>query len=135
MLKSCPECEHLVSEKAYTCPNCGYPLTNIKSEKTRKKARSHKRLPNGFGQITKISGRNLRNPYRVMVTVRKDDDGRPICKLLQPKAYFQSYNDAYVALVEYNRDPYDIETSITMDELFKMWISEHNTENPRSIKI
>lgn len=134
MLKSCPECEHLVSEKAYTCPNCGYPLTNTKSEKTRKKARSHKRLPNGFGQITKISGKNLRNPYRVMVTVRKDYDGRPICKLLQPKAYFPSYNDAYVALVEYNRDPYDIETSITMDELFKMWISEHNTENPRSIK-
>lgn len=134
MLKTCPECEHLVSEKAYTCPNCGYPLSCNKVEKSHKKARSHKRLPNGFGQITKISGRNLRNPYRVMVTVRKDDDGRPICKLLQPKAYFQSYNDAYVALVEYNRDPYDIETSITMDELFKMWISEHNTENPRSIK-
>lgn len=134
MLKSCPECEHLVSEKAYTCPNCGYPFGVAKNEKPHKKARSHKRLPNGFGQITKISGRNLRNPYRVMVTVRKDDDGRPICKLLQPKAYFSSYNEAYIALVEYNRDPYDIGTSITMDELFKLWISEHNTENPRSIR-
>jgi len=135
MLKTCPECEHLVSEKAYTCPNCGYPLSEEKyNSKPRKKSRSHRRLPNGFGQITKISGRNLANPYRVMVTVGKDDTGKPICKLLKPKAYFQTYNDAYAALTEYNSDPFDLTNSITMDELFRQWIGEHNVCNPRSLK-
>ena len=43
-----------------------------------------------------------------MVTVGKDDSGRPICKLLRPNAYFSTYNDAYAALTEYNRDPYDL---------------------------
>jgi integrase len=134
MLKTCPECEHLVSEKAYTCPNCGYPLMEEKyNSKPRKKPRGHRRLPNGFGQITKISGRNLANPYRVMVTVGKDDAGRPICKLLKPKAYFPTYNDAYAALTEYNRDPFDLASSTTMDELFRQWICEHNVRNPRSI--
>lgn len=135
MLKSCPECQHLVSEKAYTCPNCGYPLSEEKYRSTqRKKTRGHRRLPNGFGQITKISGRNLSNPYRVMVTVGKDDTGKPICKLLKPRAYFQTYNDAYAALTEYNKDPYDLSTSITMNELFNQWIGEHEVQNPRSLK-
>lgn len=135
MLKTCPECEHLVSEKAYTCPNCGYPLMEEKYNfKPRKKPQGHRRLPNGFGQITKISGRNLANPYRVMVTVGKDDSGKPICKLLKPKAYFPTYNDAYAALTEYNRNPFDLASSVTMDELFRQWISEHDVQNPRSLK-
>lgn len=133
MLKTCPECEQSVSEKAYTCPHCGYPLKEI-SSKRNKSSRKRRRLPNGFGQITKITGRNLSNPYRVMVTVGKDDAGKPISKLLKPKAYFPSYNDAYNALVEYNKDPFDISRSITMNELYQKWVSEHNVANPRSLK-
>ena len=26
MLTKCPECDLQVSDKAYTCPHCGYPL-------------------------------------------------------------------------------------------------------------
>ena len=62
-----------------------------------------------------------------MVTVGKNDSGRPISKLLRPNAYFTTYNDAYAALAEYNRDPYDLSTQITMDELFKSWITSHKT--------
>lgn len=40
-------------------------------------------------------GRNLRNPFRVMVTVRKTHTGRPICKPLKHEPYFPTYNDAY----------------------------------------
>lgn len=104
MLKTCPECEQSVSEKAYICPHCGYPLKETSSTQKRSKSK-RRRLPNGFGQITKITGRNLANPFRAMVTVGKDDTGKPICKLLKPKAYFQTYNDAYNALMEYNNDP------------------------------
>lgn len=46
----------------------------------------HMRLPNGFGQISKLKNQRLRKPYRAMVTVGKTDTGRPICKLLKPEA-------------------------------------------------
>ena len=135
MLKTCPECEHLVSEKAYTCPSCGFPLNEQKyNTRCRKKPRQHRRLPNGFGQISKITGKNLTNPYRAMVTVDKDETGRPIVKPLRPKAYFRTYNEAYEALMEYNKDPYDLSTIITMNESFNLWITEHTIRNPKTIK-
>lgn len=28
MLVSCPECNHRISDKALTCPNCGFPYAN-----------------------------------------------------------------------------------------------------------
>ncbi len=40
-----------------------------------------------------------------MVTVGKTQDGKPICKPLKPDSYFSTYNDAYAALVEYNKNP------------------------------
>jgi len=122
MLTPCPECGEQVSDKAYSCPHCGYPLT-----KTKPPLRPPKRmrLPNGFGRITKLSGRNLRKPYRVMVTVGKDENGRPIGKILKPNGYFATYNEAYQALTEYNRSPYDLTQSITMDELFQRWFKEY----------
>ena len=122
MLIDCPECSQQVSDKALSCPHCGYPLV-----KTQKPLRPPKRmrLPNGFGRITKLSGRNLRKPYRAMVTVGKDENGRPIGKILKPNGYFATYNEAYQALTEYNRTPYDLSQTITMDELFQRWFKEH----------
>lgn len=121
MLTKCPECELQISNKAIICPHCGYPLqTNAKST-VRKRTSKHRRLPNGFGQISEIKNRNLRNPYRAMVTVGKTPTGRPICKPLKPESYFPTYNDAYTALVEYNRNPYDLAPSITVKELYEKW--------------
>ena len=84
-----------------------------------------RRLPNGFGQISEIKNRNLRNPFRAMISVGKDSNGRPICKPLKPESYFPTYNDAYAALVEYNKNPYDLEPSITMKELYEKWLAEY----------
>ena len=56
-----------------------------------------------------------------MVTIGKTDEGKPICKLLQPEAYFKTYNDAYEALMKYNEHPYDISKEITLDELHDRW--------------
>lgn len=126
MLVKCPECELQVSDKAITCPHCGYPLqTNIKPRRPRNKNNKRRRLPNGFGQISEIKNRNLRNPFRAMISVGKDENGRPICKPLKPEAYFPTYNDAYAALVEYNKNPYDLEPSITVKELYEKWLPEH----------
>lgn len=125
MLIKCPECELQVSDKAIACPHCGYPLRpDVKPHRTQT-SRKHKRLPNGFGQITKIKNANLRNPYRASITVGKTPSGQPIKKLLKPKAYFPTYNDAYAALVEYNKNPYDLEDDIRVGELYERWSEEY----------
>ena len=56
------------------------------------------------------------------VSVGKNQYGRPISKLLKPNAYFRTYNDAYAALVEYNKNPYDLDDDITVSELYDKWI-------------
>ena len=115
MLITCPECQLMLSDKAAVCPHCGYQPHNP----TRRVAKKpHRRLPNGFGQISEIKGRYLRKPYRAMVSDGKLPNGRPKCKIL---AYFETYNDAYAALVEYNRNPYDLDKAITVAELYEKW--------------
>ena len=124
MLTKCPECQLQISDKAVTCPHCGYPLKyNSVRTLSRPRTKSHKRLPNGFGQISMIKGRNLRKPYRAMVSIGKNPEtGRPISKLLQPEAYFATYNEAYAALLEYNKRPYDLESkSLTLKEVYDEW--------------
>lgn len=87
--------------------------------------RKRMRLPNGFGQITEIKGRNLRKPFRAMITVGKTDKGKPICKPLKPTAYFETYNDAYKALVEYHQNPYNLSSKISLKELYERWSEEY----------
>ncbi|MCC8078067.1 MAG: tyrosine-type recombinase/integrase [Oscillospiraceae bacterium] len=122
MLTQCPECELPVSDKAFDCPHCGYPLKN--GQRSRRSTK-RKRLPNGFGQISEIKNKNLRNPFRAMVTVGHDEKGRPICKTLKPDGYFKTYNDAYAALVEYNKNPYDLNEGTTMKELYEKWSADY----------
>lgn len=90
------------------------------------------RLPNGFGQISKIKGRRLRRPYRAMVTVGKTETGRPICKLLKPEAYFSTYNEAYEALLKYNKNPYDLSGGMTFKEVYKRWFEKYQTGKSKS---
>lgn len=125
MLLKCPECELQVSDKAITCPHCGYPLQPNIIARQRRKSNRRKRLPNGFGQITELKGRNLRKPFRAMVTVGKDEKGKPISKLLTPEAYFSTYNEAYEALLEYNKDPYAANAGMKLSELYDKWSSEY----------
>lgn len=126
MIIKCPECELQVSDKALFCPHCGFPLQpDVNPRKPRNKNNKRRRLPNGFGQISEIKNQNLRKPFRAMVTVGKTPSGRPICKPLKPESYFATYNDAYAALVEYNKNPYDLEPGITVKELYEKWSTEH----------
>ena len=127
MLIKCPECDLHVSDKALSCPHCGYPMKEESKPRLKRKTK-RRRLPNGFGQISEIKGRNLRKPFRAMVTVGKTETGRPICKPLKPESYFETYNDAYAALVEYNRNPYDLAPAITMTELYEKWMEEYKTK-------
>lgn len=125
MLIKCPECELQISDKALSCPHCGYPMQpDIKVRKPRK-SNKRRRLPNGFGQISEYKNQKLRKPFRVLVTVGKTSTGRPICKPLKPDSYFPTYNDAYAALVEYNKNPYDLSPAITVKQLYEKWSDEY----------
>lgn len=120
MLTLCPECNSQVSDKAVICPHCGYPLQKgAVSSLKRKRPRS--KLPNGFGQITKITNQNLRRPFRAMVTVGVTPEGRPISKILRPQGYFRTYNEAYRAILEYHSKPFDLSQMVTMNQLYEMW--------------
>lgn len=127
MLITCPECELQVSDKAYTCPHCGYPL-KVPAKEFRP-SNKHRRLPNGFGQISLIKNKNLRNPYRAMVSIGKTETGKPICRILKPQGYFNTYNEAYAALVEYNKNPYDLAKGMTMQDLYDNWYSEYKEKD------
>lgn len=134
MLITCPECELKVSDVAISCPHCGYPM---KPEKIKSSFRSkrRRRLPNGFGQISEIKGRFLRKPFRAMVTVGVLPNGRPKTTILKPDGYFATYNEAYEALMEYNKHPYDLKPSMTMQELYDKWIdSRKDSLNLKTLK-
>lgn len=139
MLLNCPECDLQISDKAMTCPHCGFPLNPMVKKNYLSKSTKRKRLPNGFGQITKLNNPNLRNPYRASVTVGKTYDGRCIKKILKPQGYFATYNEAYAALVEYNKNPYDLDDDVTIKELYDKWSDEYfntlkSNSNQRSIE-
>lgn len=82
------------------------------------------KLPNGFGQITLLKS-NLRKPYRAMITVGVSENGKPICKILKPQGYFETYNDAYMALMENIKNPYDRRKDMTISEIYSKWSKEY----------
>jgi len=93
------------------------------------------RLPNGFGQISQIKNARLRKPFRAMVTVGKTENGKPICRLLKPVAYFSTYNEAYAALLEYNKKPYCLTGDMTGDELFEEWYRVKEKEGATDVNL
>lgn len=115
MLTTCTECGGMLSSKASMCPHCGNPLRQKKIYR-----RTHQRLPNGFGSITKLN-RNLRKPYLARVTKSKDDYGRPVLRSL---GYYKTYNEAYTALIEFNRNPYDLDAEMSVSEAYKAYRRE-----------
>ena len=124
-LMKCPECDLQVSNRAIACPHCGYPLDKSAIQKKVRKSKKRMRLPNGFGSITQVKDRSLRNSYYVRVCVGKNEFGKYILKALKPRSYFQTYNDAYSALVEYNRNPYDLDDDISVKDLYDRWTNEY----------
>lgn len=119
-LMNCPECGLQVSDKALSCPHCGYPIQNS-PRKNYHKSTKRMKLPNGFGSIMERKNKNLRKPFYVRVCVGRDPFGKPILRPLKPKSSFSTYNEAYQALVEYNRNPYDLDDDITVAELYEKW--------------
>lgn len=98
--------------------------------------------PNGFGNITKLSG-NRRNPWRVRKTngwkyVDKatgqeveltEDTDLSTVKAVQQYiniGYYPTRQDAMIALAEFNKDPFDLNlATITFAEVYDKWSDVH----------
>lgn len=115
-LIQCPECNAQVSDKALSCPHCGFPI--IATEKPRKttksSARKHPKLPNGFGSIKKLSG-NRTNPYAVYPPVTEFTvNGLPV----MPKAiaYTDNWYKAFGLLSAYKGGTFKPGDAIEFDD-------------------
>ena len=137
-LLKCPECRHDVSDKALTCPNCGYPMNMPSSSKPRIRNGKPTKLPNGYGTIYKMSGKRSK-PYRAMKTDKWIID-HVTGKSKQIRftiGYYQSREDAMIALANYNENPYDIKAdSITFSEVYEKWSENYfpTLSNPSSVR-
>lgn len=118
MLITCPECSKQISDKAVSCPNCGYPLNyplvqqnagvgRISQPKRAKK--SNGKLPNGFGHIKYIGEGRIMHYIAYPPTTEYRDDGSAV----MPKQIgsFRTYQEAYKALVQYHENPYATENA------------------------
>lgn len=137
-LLKCPECTHDVSDKALTCPNCGYPMNLPSSTKPRIRNGKPTKLPNGYGTIYKMSGKRSK-PYRAMKTDKWIID--PVTgkskQIRSTIGYYQSREDAMIALANYNENPYDIKAdSITFSEVYEKWSENYfpTLSNPSSVR-
>lgn len=122
MLVKCPECDLQVSTMAQVCPHCGYPL--VKEKRSVRSKPKRMRLPNGFGSIYEIKNRPLRKPFYVKVCTGRTDDGKLQYQSLKPQSSFATYNEAYEALIAYNKDPYVFEKTMTVKEVYEAWLEE-----------
>lgn len=68
-----------------------------------------KRLPNGFGSISKLSG-NRSRPFMVRSTNR------------EIIGYAETYEDAYLLLCEYNKSPWDVKLkNATVEDIWEIF--------------
>lgn len=85
-----------------------------------------KRLPNGFGNISKLSGKR-RNPYRARIEEERvlDMEHGTVKRVWKVVGYFPTYQDAIIRLTEYHKNPYNLDAStITFEEVYNRWSSE-----------
>ena len=81
------------------------------------------RNPNGYGGISNLGG-NRRNPFRVRITSGWDYDektGKHKQKY-SVLGYYPTRKAAMLALAEYNKNPYDVDSAnITFKEVYEKW--------------
>ena len=81
------------------------------------------RLPNGFGNVSKLSGKR-RNPWRARKTAgwTIDEETQKAKQLYITIGYYSTRQQALQALSEYNTNPYDLDANkITFAEIYEKW--------------
>lgn len=82
-----------------------------------------RRRANGMGTVYKVKGRNLKNPYKALVTIGFSLEGVPIRKSL---GYFRKESEADMALYEYAKQKEGFFLKkLTVKDVYDRWIVEH----------
>lgn len=137
-LLKCPECTQDISDKALTCPHCGYPMNTPSSTKPRIRNGKPTKLPNGYGTIYKMPGKRSK-PFRVMKTDKwvLDAITGKRKQLRFTIGYYTTREEAMIALADFNENPYNIKAnSITFSEVYNKWSKNYfpTLSNPSSIR-
>lgn len=86
------------------------------------------RMPNSYGSVIKLSGKR-RKPYGVRVTVGWNGKKQ----LRKYIGYYETKSEAILALAEYNKNPYDIDSKkITFQDVWDRWKEEEYENGTRS---
>lgn len=129
-LTTCPECTHTVSDKALSCPGCGYPMVSA-SRQTPKLTR--RRLPNGYGSIKKLSGNRTR-PYAVYPPFDGFSSNGTHAVKRPALGYFADWNSAYRALNSYHSCPYDLHLKkLTFEKVYRQFFEEKFNPNRKAL--
>lgn len=95
------------------------------------------RLPNGFGTVYKLSGKR-RRPWIARKTSgwEIDQESMKIKQQYITIGYYPTRKEAMEALVNYNKNPYDIDArNITLEELYEKWSYEkYETLSPGAVR-
>lgn len=88
--------------------------------------------PNGYGSISKLSGKR-RRPYMVRITTSFDVNGKQIMKVL---GYYKTRIEAMKALADFNDNPYNISLNdVTLKEVLDRFIkNKKRTVEQSSLK-
>lgn len=125
-LTQCPECAGKVSDKAVSCPHCGYPLSSPVSSRKQTKSRGVKRLPNGYGTIRKLSGKR-RKPFLAGVNPRLvlNEETKKSYYDYDWIGYYEDRGQAMSSIIKYHDDPYDITSyNMTLQQLYDAFTKE-----------
>ncbi len=88
--------------------------------------------PNGYGSISKLSGKR-RRPYMVRITTGFDVNGKQLMKVL---GYYKTRIEAMKALADFNDNPYNISLNdVTLKEVLDRFIkNKKRTVEQSSLK-
>ncbi len=82
------------------------------------------KLPNGFGSVYKLSGKNRRNPWIARKTVgwELDTENQKLRQIYETVGYYPTRKAALEALSLYNANPYNLEASrSTFRDIYESW--------------
>lgn len=80
------------------------------------------KLPNGYGSISKLSGKR-RRPWVVRLTDSYSVTDGKITQSRKTLGYYETRSKALAALAEYNKKPYDIDVAgVTFAEIYELWV-------------
>ena len=81
------------------------------------------RRGNGMGSVIKVKGRNLRKPYKALITLGYTSEGNPKKKVI---GYYRTVREGYAALDTYIKAPKAFELGkLTFKEVYNLWFEKY----------